>query len=103
MIDGHSLAEEAELPQSTIEQLPGQQYAGGGEFIPKSLLRSKITWVQTILGFFGVGEIGSQVDASAFDKAKAFFTSPGFLLLGVMACIGLTIYWRWRDHGRGQR
>lgn len=67
----------------------------------KSMLRSKIGWAQTILAFFGIGTVGSQVDASAFDKFKAFVFSPGFMLLVMAVCIGLTIYWRWSDHGRG--
>lgn len=74
------------------------------EFVAKAkpLLKSKITWAQIgagILAFFG---LSSQTDLPAsLVKLKDFIQSPGFILLGMLALLGLTIYWRWKDHGKG--
>jgi hypothetical protein len=56
-----------------------------------------------VLAFFGIGSVGSQVDKGNLDKAISVVTSPGFILLIMLCLIGLTLYWRWADHGRGAK
>lgn len=64
--------------------------------------KSKSVWAAitaAISAFFGLG--GLNPDANFLDKAKAFVTSPGFFIVIMFIMLGLIIYWRWADHGRG--
>lgn len=95
MVDAHgSLADEAALPQTTIEDT---------EETPKPLLKSKIAWLQgAALSAFGLGN-ADKVDMSTVQQAFSVIKSPGMLTLIAVGCLLATIYFRWKDYGRGQK
>jgi lysozyme family protein len=89
-----------DLPEN--DEAPDDKATAAGPDI-KSLVQSKIAWAQGgLLSLFGLNA-GDKIDASALEQTLAFVKSPGFILLAAAACVGLTIYWRWRDHGRGAK
>ena len=126
MTDGHdSMAEEAEKPQATIEELPADRPIkpdGDTEPTPpKSMLASKISNTQIIAGGGAVIAGGSQLSDAANEALRSAAANPELIqkfglvsilqhalekpifwfALIIVVAAGLTIYWRWKDHGRG--
>lgn len=116
--DGHpdtdndpvDLPDAAEPEASTTDEEPA----------PTPMVKSKIGWMQQLLGWLGLGGAASTVNDSAHeviqdawertDKLglmsiieKAAHKPMFWVFLAIAVGAGLTFYWRWRDHGGGQR
>ena len=66
----------------------------------KSLFKSKIAW---ILGLLGVNSASDLVNnAQVIQIGQELLTSPRFYkLIGLVALVGVGLYFYWRDHGKG--
>jgi hypothetical protein len=101
-------------------EAPGDDEIGRGvaDDEPKPLMKSKIAQAAGGVGVIGGGEAIAQANLAAeqvralkdnaaeigvIDWLGHLIQSPRFLAaLAVVALVGLVIYFRWRDHGRGR-
>lgn len=69
----------------------------------KSLIKSKIAWLQGGATVGGIGAAGSS-DDSTWAALESLLHKPMFwCVLVMLVCVGLTIFFRWYDHGRGAK
>ena len=127
--DDNSDGEEPDVPPSAPQ--PEQERtspAAPAHPLPKPLVKSKINWLQQIMVWLGFGGLVGQADDGAQQSAadllskahdtglqakqvvqdfglapilKHMLNFHTLIFAGIIIAGALTIYFRWRDHGRG--
>lgn len=66
----------------------------------KSLIKSKIAWLQGTAATAATGAVTS--GDGVMDDFMHLLHKPQFwFVVIILACVGLTIFFRWKDHGKG--
>ena len=113
---------QAEPPESPLPEFLQSKEEPAEKELPKPLTHSKIATAQVAVGAGGVVAAGGVLSDAVTEAGQAVVNNPelaqqfglvdifqhlvykpGFwLALAVIVIASLTIYWRWKDHGRGK-